>query len=301
MIILTSPSPYNPSQVASGPIRASLAEAGCSLYTYDQVDLVNKLKPKHVILFSGIGDYKKGSITRVAERLSKDITIGWWFGDLRDPDEHLHQHSLENIDHMFVPSKNWFERYNAFGPKASYVPQPGYAYCTDTYQYSKVNEFDAIFIGQVNTQDRWHFNREQILKKFKSHCRVGLVSNQESTPSQTYIYNNVPISISITHPDAICYSSNRLYNILAAGGLVFQNYIQQLDEVFTDREHLVYFKSLEEIPDLVSHYLKNPEEVLKIKRAARKIFEEKHTARARINNMVDIMDNKTTDYYGYLK
>lgn len=297
MIIITN------TDQSDSPIRQSLIDAGCKLYHYSQVEDVNQLNPKHVVLFSGMGDYDRGLITGAANKLSSDITTGWWLGDLRDPDNHLHKHKLTNIDHLFVPSKNWLDRYNEFGPQASYVPQSGYAYCTDKFQYSNCNSYDAIFIGadKPTATHVWHCNRRPILKMFSKCCRAAKISDQSNTYAQTHMYKNIPISISITWPDAIGYSSNRLYNIAAAGGLAFQNYIPELDKMFTNHKHVVYYEKEQDIPDLVNHYLKNPEEVLNIKQAARKLFEEKHTGKARVQNMVDIMDGKTTDYYGYLK
>lgn len=272
------------------------------MMTYNDVDEINSLEPERVVFYSGMGDYDKGLITSAANKLSSNIIKGWWLGDLRDPDKHLHIHKLSSIDHLFVPSKNWFERYSSYGPKVTYLPQSGYAYCTDTFKYNNWKEYDAIFIGAFDpvAPHCWHDNRLPILKQFSRCCSTGTVTNQSTTHAQTYLYKHVPISISITWPGAVCYSSNRLYNIIAAGGLAFQNYIPQLDDVFRDREHLVYFKSEEEIPDLVSHYLKSPEEVLSIKKAAKKLFEEKHTGDERVKNMIDIMSGATSDYYGYL-
>ena len=288
---------------AQSPIRSSLTEAGCTLFDYSEVDQVNKLEIDRVIIFSGMGDYDRSIVTKTANSLRDDITVGWWLGDLRKPEEHLHRHSLQNVDYMFVPSLNWIDKYREYVSNVHHIPQSGYSYNTDKYKYSRCDELDCIFIGNPASTPAgcWHDNRRTLLSEFHKCSRMGVIHGEMDTRAQSYIYNNVPISISITWPDSICYSSNRLYNILAAGGVAFQNYIPGLEKMFVNHEHLVWYKHQKALPELVDHYLKNTNLIENIRINAKKLYQDKHTGTCRVNDINNIMSGKTASYSHYVK
>lgn len=288
---------------AQSPIRSSLIEAGCTLFDYSELDQVNKLETDRVIIFSGMGEYDRSLVTGAADQLRDDITVGWWLGDLRRPEQHLHRYSLQNIDYMFVPSLNWIDKYREYVPHVHHVPQSGYSYDMNKYSYSKCGELDSIFIGNPSKTPTgcWHDNRPTILREFHKCSRLGVIHGEMDTRAQSYIYNNVPISISITWPDSICYSSNRLYNILASGGVAFQNYITGLEKMFNNHEHIVWYKHENEIPDLVDHYLKNPDLIEKIRMNAKKIYQDKHTGACRVADINNIMSGNTVSYSHYIQ
>lgn len=289
---------------AESPIRASLAEAGCTLYDYGQVEAVNKLNTDRVLLFSGMADYDRGHITDAANKLRRDIQIGWWLGDLRDPREHFWRFELDNINHLFVPSYNWLQEYRSYVPLTHYMPQSGFCYDILKHRYKSCRGLNSIFIGGVgkrNDQNSWwHANRPDILETINKCCNLGIIKGEQNTYSQSYLYKHIPFSVSITWPDAVCYSSNRLYNILAAGGLALQNHVHYIERLVTNKEHVLVYKDVKEIPDIIDHYLNNPHLIERFKKNARKLFLEKHTGKCRVKNITDIMDSKTDKFYGYV-
>lgn len=56
------------------------------------------------------------------------------------------------------------------------------------------------------------------------------------------------------------YFSNRTYLTLACGGFHLTHYVPQLEEMFTNHEHLVWYHSDEECLELIGTYLRRPEE-----------------------------------------
>jgi spore maturation protein CgeB len=93
-------------------------------------------------------------------------------------------------------------------------------------------------------------------------------------------------------------SSNRLYNILASGGFAFVRYFDKIEEMFINHKHLVWYNSIEEIPDLLNLYLNNTNKIDEIKLNALNIFNSAHSAEHRLHNIFSIMDGTCNDFLG---
>ncbi|MCB2187967.1 MAG: glycosyltransferase [Deltaproteobacteria bacterium] len=73
------------------------------------------------------------------------------------------------------------------------------------------------------------------------------------------------------------YFSNRLVNTLACEGFLIQRYTPGLEQVFHNREHLVWYQSEEELGELIDHYLAHPEERQRIARQGRELVLSRYT------------------------
>ena len=220
--------------------------------------------------------------------------VGWWMCDLRHPND------LQpgNPDVIFLCNTHYIGAYQEkFECPVYYMPQCG----LDVRGRDSGRRFDTdfVFIGDIMFH-KYHANRIPIISGLKKEgVDVTMITGERFTEDQVSIYRHAPFCLSIS-PHYGGYTSNRLYNILASGGFCFSLYFPGIDRLFENNKHLVWFKTVGELCGLMDYYYENPEEYCMIKEAGWRLFEEKHTASARVKNMLDIMKGRLNNFQGYL-
>jgi hypothetical protein len=206
--------------------------------------------------------------------------IAWWQCDFRHPS---HFQRLPMVDYVFIPYKNYLKDYQKLAKNgAYYLPQSGYVW---NEEVEVPEDIDAVFIGNVRP-NQYHGNRESILNEISKHCNVDVISRGETTKEQSSVYRQVPLSIAISSDEIIGGCSNRLYNIVKAGGCAFVKYFKGLEDLFENHKHLIWFKDESEIPELLDYYLNNRDKIGAIKRQAKEYAEEKHSIESRIEQII---------------
>jgi spore maturation protein CgeB len=151
----------------------------------------------------------------------------------------------------------------------------------------------------VNEKKVWHRGRGQLISFLSANLKFKHISGEKDTIDQSYLYNRTKYNLAISYP-MVCGTSNRLYNILASGGFCMAKQFPEIELLFEKGKHLQWFQEKEEILDMVDFYNKNPLKHEKVKLNGLKLYLEKHTAEKRMQNALDIMQGKTTQFYGYL-
>lgn len=281
----------NTNKFSGGEIQA-ISKTGIRIFDFSQAHLITDCDT--VLIFSGGQEQSK--MLDAIPKLPKNITLGWWMCDFRTAD-YFDDGLSKLVDYMFVPYYNYHDDFMKLAKKGVYyMPQPGNVW---TYENTMPINWDCVFIGNT-APNIYHTNRKDILNCINQYSKLHVITENITTRGQSYIYEHTPISISISTTDMIGGSSNRLYNILAAGGFAFVKYFNRIEEMFNNHEHLVWFKSIEEIPELLHIYLKNEDKINKIKFNAKRLFDEKHTAQCRLNNIFSIMEDSCNDFLGKL-
>jgi spore maturation protein CgeB len=103
------------------------------------------------------------------------------------------------------------------------------------------------------------------------------------------IYGGSAINFNATSLQMKAAVNQRIFDAPAAGGFVLTDFREQLAELFKVGEEMVVFRELEEIPDLVRFYLKNPKLRTKIVARARRRVLSEHTYRHRVSAMLAAM------------
>ncbi len=85
-------------------------------------------------------------------------------------------------------------------------------------------------------------------------------------------------------------ASPRVYEALACGAFLMVDAQKDVMSLFSDREELVIFRSIDELRELASYYLERPDERLKIAQAGRKSVLDKHTYNHRIEEILRIVN-----------
>jgi Glycosyl transferases group 1 len=86
------------------------------------------------------------------------------------------------------------------------------------------------------------------------------------------------------------YFSNRTYLTLASGGFHLTHYVPELEKMFTNGEHLVWYHDDGECLDLIDHYLQRPEERRRIAAAGRTWVQERYGMDRQVMKMIDILE-----------
>lgn len=85
------------------------------------------------------------------------------------------------------------------------------------------------------------------------------------------------------------YCSNRLWNSMACG-FHLTYYFSGIEEMFKNHKHLVWFKTLEEMDQLVEYYLKNDSKRKEIYENGRRLLDKSHTYTARAKEIKNIYE-----------
>lgn len=231
------------------------------------------------------------------EPLHTNAKVGWWMCDYRKPHE-LVALPQKNCHHIFLPFANhhhWFTDH--FGVPVTFMPQCGVEW--PAVPNPRRLHCDVVFIGNVG-ENQYHSNRSAIITELERYCKVQVISGERSTPDMREIFQQVRIVLNITPPGAAgC--SNRLYNILSSGGLCLTTWFEGIEKLFTNYEHLVWFDSVSDLDVVVRHnILTNPMLMDHIRQQAKRLYQQKHTAQHRIDNMFDILSGTETGFRGFL-
>lgn len=229
----------------------------------------------------------------VAKKHSTPVV--WWMNDLREAGE-LRSNVPTFLDAIFLCQTAGQQQYSeTFGVPCHYMPQCG---IESTCVKGRKIEWDIVFLGSTEN-NTYHHDRAAILDALSRNHRVHLISGEKNTRDQVWIYNQTPYSLSISLPVA-GYTSNRLYNILSSGGFALVRHFPEIEQLFENHKHLVWFNDPLEAAELMDYYAKNPDACQKIREAGRQLYFENHSARERILNMVDIVVGKAGEFRGYL-
>jgi len=225
------------------------------------------------------------------------IKVVYWLWDVRIP---IKFDFSNIIDYMFLSSKGeislYNENYNI--DKIYFMP----ALITPQILHRNENLKEIYDIGFAGLLDysKYHRKRTQIIKYLNKFFNVKVVNN---------IYNNLPEFFSQCKiifggtPDLKnleLYSSNRLYFALSCGACYITNYFKGIDRLVENEVHLLWYKNKKELINLIKKYLKNEKKRIEIKKNAEKFAQLKHNYIIRIQNMIDIINNTTKEFYGFL-
>jgi spore maturation protein CgeB len=83
--------------------------------------------------------------------------------------------------------------------------------------------------------------------------------------------------------------NQRIFDVPAAGAFVLTDWREQMDDLFEPGKEVIFYRTPEEIPDLLNYYLARPEERQRIAAAARKRVLAEHTYAHRLQTIITRM------------
>lgn len=109
----------------------------------------------------------------------------------------------------------------------------------------------------------------------------------------TYIYSTSKININITLHCIETGASQRIFDVMGAGGFLLSNYQKELVELFIPGEEIVLFHNEQELVELVDYYMEHEEERKRIARNGQKKVLEQYDIHAKLDQM--LMQTETVE------
>jgi hypothetical protein len=227
-----------------------------------------------------------------------------WHNDLRKVDPTFHGDLLKGMfNRVFLCWHSGTDNYShdvwssVIGSKVSYMPQGS---IINPYLSKYEEKYRSVFIGSVGN-NIYHSNRNQFMKStatqvFNASKKLERIKVEQDS-EKIYRSGRYSLAHSIPVPG---YNSNRLYNILAYGGLVLVNQFPLLDKLFTEGEHLLTHTGYEDARNTMTFYDDKPDLREMIIKNGWRQQQSKHTVLYRVLNMVHNMVTGESDFWGWL-
>ncbi|RJP21098.1 MAG: glycosyltransferase family 1 protein [Candidatus Omnitrophota bacterium] len=120
-------------------------------------------------------------------------------------------------------------------------------------------------------------------------CFTGITPEYREELPRVYFHSI--INVNVFHTQCINSANPRVYDVLAAGGFLLSEYRPILEEEFRLNEHLVCFRTPEELREKARYYLEHEEEREAIARAGQRFVLEHATYRQRVQTMLQQTQN----------
>jgi spore maturation protein CgeB len=213
------------------------------------------------------GSVKKGIISpEFLARIKTDLdcTISVFYGDARY--SAYHQDLSDVVDHIYVTNKTHVRQNRSRGLKNFHYMPCG----TDTEVFRPVRsekKYDLLFVGNNNSQSRL-----DLLLKIQGCFDLAVAGRgwedtklnalpQVYGPDYSRLVGQARILLGLIDDawvDLEACFSNRVVNSLACGAFFIQRYTPGLETVFENHEHLVWYRTEEELFSLIERFLSDP-------------------------------------------
>jgi spore maturation protein CgeB len=199
----------------------------------------------------------------------------------------------EKFDYVFFNQKDAVEEYNkTHDNKAVWLP-----HAAEPKAYPNINiikKYDVGFVGHVQETPNYNgFSRIEALDRlFKEFPNFYYGSRHPGFPEKNLFedaakkFSLSKIVFNISIKDDI---NMRTFETLSTGSFLLTNWIPTLSELFKDGEHLVTYKTLDEMVEKAKYYLEHDDEREKIAKAGHDEFMSKHTYKHRVEKVHDII------------
>lgn len=226
------------------------------------------------------------------------LKVGYWFWDIRPPVEFDFNGV---IDYMFITSKGEISLYKeAYNLDNVYYMPPAIIPEIIHRNKSIREKYDIGFAGLL-TYSIYHKKRTEMINFIRKQYQVKIFENIYQN-LQEY-YNQCKIVFGGT-PDLAhleYYASNRIYIAMSCGSCFLTNYFIGLERLAENKKHLLWYNDKEDLMVILKKYLSEDKSRSEIRDNAEKLAREKHNYTLRIQNMIDIVENKTKDLYFLIK
>jgi len=244
---------------------------------------VLKFEPDHIHLGGSVKNDLISSQILGKMKRKLNCTISAFYGDGLYSSYHFKLAKV--VDYVYLSNKthikkNWEKGLENF--KYMLCPTD-----SDIFSYQERRKlYDLVFIGNNNQSMRL-----STLKKIAKIYNLKVFGNgwqgtELNCGGLVYgkdfsrVCNQSKICLGVMETNwsklEACFS-NRLVNTLATGSFYVSSYSPGLENIFTNKKHLVWYKNQKELVNLIDYYLKHPEERERIAKEGQKEVYTKYT------------------------
>lgn len=265
------------------------------------LEKISNFKPDFIILLQYNSlQFVLDNGERLREILNKKAKIAFWLVDLA-LDINANKNLGQYIDYFFLSNQGQLEEYKAkWAIKNAYFMPQG-CFATDSLKKIARKKYLLGFLGRRQTNDPRYEERNLILDSFKD--KFGLQESYKIVDAKRSadFYQKCKIIIGVSWKnDVNLYSSDRIFNVLAGRGFYLCSYFPGIEKLFRNHQHLVWFTSIKEGLELAKHYLRENLKREKIAYNGYLLVKVKHTYKMRLANIIDIVQNKSNGFEGFL-
>jgi hypothetical protein len=228
------------------------------------------------------------------ELKSMGTRVIYWFCD---PEHPMHQDLSDIIDTMFLTNRGQIEEYkNAYNLKRVFYMPQGF----DPYAQHRINLpeiYDIGFAGAISNEPL-HRDRKELIQTMQKRYKVKI--NNAVRNNIAEFYSQSKTAFGASDFDYELYTSNRFFVALGCGACYVTKKFKGIELLAENKKHILWFDTKDELFEILGYYIKHDSEREKIRNTASKLALERHTYECRMRNIMDIMEGKTKDFYGFL-
>lgn len=186
------------------------------------------------------------------------------------------------FDYVFVAQKDYIGAFLEAGIKnVFWLPLA----CDPNYHISENPPNNYLYdIGFVGNRGLMGSERRQLLELLEKNFKINFLGRRYLPEEISTVYSKSRLVFNYSIKGDV---NMRIFEALCVGRLLLTNAIPNgLEELFTDRQHLVIYRNSEELIQLVRYYLEHPEEREAIAKAGQSLVLTKHTYQHRAEQIL---------------
>ncbi|MCD6288466.1 MAG: glycosyltransferase [Candidatus Hydrogenedentes bacterium] len=235
----------------------------------------------------------------VLETLSGRVPTALFWPDINPSKELLHRARL--VDVFFMTNKGLRDKFIELGIKnpvfcPQAVDEKAHRRVRPLRQYWKS---DVAFVGRPHSPFRIEvvktINDRFDLKVWGGDWNnIGVPSNRRSVGPKEFskVCNGAKIVVGCDFTTEIeCYFSFRTWIVLGCGGFLLTNYMPELETMFRNHEHLVWYKDAAECAELIEYYLAHDDERRRISDQGFEFVHRTRPYRVMAKEMIDTVES----------
>lgn len=247
----------------------------------------------------------KAILPQTVAYMSESSLVFNWTGDVRINLDFYTKYAPYTIS-LFTNETD-VEKMRLLGFRADYL-QTGYdqSYYFCTNQKYKYRQPALVFCGNHHTVDPYPLTnyRVEVVKKLKEVFKeyfllVGsgwervdgvTASGYANNVREAELYNYCSIAINLSHFNYKRYSSDRLFRELACGSLVLTHDFQDYEKDFTDGEHFVVWRDIDDLINKCDKYLSDNKTARQIAEIGMREAEKNYRWTSRVDEFIKLIN-----------
>lgn len=240
-------------------------------------------------------DFIKWAEPQIKKLKEHGCKVIYWYCD---PQRNPQERDLSGlVDYMFLTNmgmiKEYKERYKI--QRIFYMPQA----CSPAFMHQMKCEkkYDIGFAGSL--KGNIHRKRIKLLNEIKKRFIIELRNNTRNDIAKFYSECKIVLGIDPDF-DSYLYTSNRFFVALGCGAFYLCKFFPGIEKLVKNHKHVVWYKNESELVEMIDRYLINVDDRQRIGNAALALAHKKHTYEIRLNNMIEVINGKSNDFWGFL-
>lgn len=267
----------------------------------DILDSIRVFAPTHIWLLSYSGlQFLVDNGPELRKILPSHGRIIYWTGDLAK-EVQANTTLGQYIDYIFLNDSATLQDFREKWAVKNVHYMPHGTVPASKFPSSKKEIHDLVFLGRRQRDDTRYDERNMVLDGLGESLDFLEASNIVSVTDVHQFYQQSKIAVGVSwNNSAYLYTSDRVFNILGSGCFCLHFYFSGIERLFENGKHLVWFKNMTDGVSLVQYYLRFSDKREEIAYNGYNLVRQKHSYTARVKNIIDIIEEKTNTFYGFL-